>query len=83
MKVRLARYALPDRPDWPLINESVPLGTEYEVLGYRADMEVVNPTHGRLRCPCFYLDGNGSVGFLPAGCFEAVAGVESPAPSSS
>ena len=32
MILRLLRHAFADRPDWIVVNESVPLGTKYQLL---------------------------------------------------
>ena len=71
MKVRLAQHAFPDRPDWPIIKDDVPLGTEYEVIGFHADLTLQNIGTGETRdVDCFHVIGNGSEGWLPCVCFE-------------
>jgi len=73
MKVKLIRHTFPDDTAWIIIDETVPLGTEYEVMGYDRDMVMVDGYTGRMKhVECFLLAGNGDVGFLPTCLFEAV-----------
>lgn len=73
MKVKLIRHSLPDRPDWVIMDESVPLGTEYEVLGYESRMELHSSELNESRIiEAYFLDGNGDKGFMPAGLFERI-----------
>ena len=73
MQVKLIRHTFPDAQDWIVIDEDVPLGTIYEVMGYDRDMVMVDGNTGRMKqVECFLLAGNGDVGFLPTCLFEAV-----------
>jgi hypothetical protein len=73
MFVQLIRHTFPDAPDWEVVDTTVPLGTQYEVLGYDRDMVMFDALTGRSKhVECFLLSGNGDVGFLPTCLFEAV-----------
>ena len=73
MKVKLIRHTFPDDEKWVIIDEDVPLGTEYEVMGYDRDMVMVDGFSGRMKhVECYLVAGNGDVGFLPTCLFEAV-----------
>lgn len=70
MKVRLVRHTFIDEPDWEVVSESVPLGTEYEVLGYQR-MTIINLDTKRHKVvPCYLIRGNGSEGWMPTDCLE-------------
>lgn len=73
MKVKLVRHTFPDRPDWVLIEESVPLGTIYEVIGYDAEVSIYNQELKETRKQDHYIViGNGDKGYLPTCVFEVV-----------
>jgi hypothetical protein len=73
MKVKLIRHTFPDDKEWIIVDETVPLGTEYEVMGYDRDMIIANGYTGQMKhVECYLLAGNGDVGFLPTCLFEAV-----------
>ena len=73
MKVKLIRHTFPDDESWEVVDIVVPLGTEYEVVGYDRDMVMVDSFTGKMKTvECFLLSGNGDVGFLPTCLFEAV-----------
>lgn len=73
MIVQLVRHSFPDRPDWLIVDESVPLGTRYEVIGYNRDMTILNATLKEAReIDAYLLAGNGGVGWLPTICFEPI-----------
>jgi hypothetical protein len=73
MKVELVRHSFPDRPDWILINETVPLGTRYEVLGYDSRYTIENLLfHEKRNIEVYLLRENGHEGWLPKVCFEPV-----------
>ena len=82
MIVKLIRHNFPDRPDWIVINEAVPLGTRYEVIGYDSRFTIVNFISHEMKPVEVYLlkvdiaknqlRGNESVGWLPTICFEVV-----------
>jgi len=71
MKARLKQRHLDDFPDWPIIKANVPLGKEYEVIGFRSDCEIEHIETGRrtiinvylCRCP-------ESTGWLPVDVLE-------------
>ena len=73
MVVKLIRYNLKDAPEWFVINETVPLGTLYEVMGYHKDATMVNLEQGFIKkIDLYLLRGNGGEGWLPAECFEII-----------
>lgn len=76
MRVRLARYNFPDNPEWIIMSETIPLGTEYEVVGYRAENEgfTITNLYTKEQKPvaCYLLKGNGDTGWLPTCCFEPI-----------
>lgn len=73
MFVQLVRHNFPDDPDWFVVNPTVPLGTRYEVVGYRSDIVIHNFTTGKTRpVEVFLLDGNGDIGYMPTICVEPV-----------
>ena len=73
MKVKLIRHTFPDDESWEVVDTMVPVGTEYEVMGYDRDMVMVDAYTGKMKTvECFLLAGNGDVGFLPTCLFEAV-----------
>ncbi len=73
MTVQLIRRNFPDRPDWPVVGENVPIGTRYEVLGYERGMSILNLISGEMRdVECYFLLGNNGTGWMPTVCFEVV-----------
>lgn len=73
MLVKLVRHTFPDRPDWIIVEESVPIGTIYEVLGYDRDFLIINEELREARpVGAFLLKGNDSMGWLPSVCFERI-----------
>lgn len=73
MLVKLVRHTFPDRPDWAVIDESVPLGTVYEVIGYDRDFVIINEELHEIRpVGAFLLLGRSGTGWLPTVCFERV-----------
>lgn len=72
MRVKLVSHVLSDDPEWEIIDKSVPIGTEYEVLGFE-HMALINLESGKRRTvQCFLLRGHGSTGYMPTDCFEKV-----------
>lgn len=73
MFVQLVRHSFPDRPDWILISEHVPLGTRYEVMAYNRDIEIYNSVLKETRnIEVYFVKGNGNSGWLPKICFETI-----------
>lgn len=73
MLVKLVRHTFPDRPDWVIIEESVPIGTVYEVLGYDRDFVIINEQLHEIRpIGAFLVKREDEAGWLPAICFERV-----------
>lgn len=73
MLVKLVRHTFPDRPDWVLIEESVPVGTVYEVHGYDRDFVVLNEQLREARpISAYLLKRDDEMGWLPTVCFEMV-----------
>ena len=73
MIVKLIRHNFPDRPDWLIIEETVPLGTRYEVIGYDRELMISNSLLKEVRAIEAYLvSGNNGMGWLPTICFETV-----------
>jgi hypothetical protein len=72
MKVKLVRHHLKDDPTWDVIEESVPLGTQYEVIGYESKGFILANGNRMCEVECFLVMGNGSSGWLPTCLFEAV-----------
>ncbi len=75
MIVKLARYTFPDDPNWEVMKSHIPLGTEYEVLGFVARMDMLDLDRGRLRFEDCYLvrrvDKTDIMpGFVPVVVFE-------------
>lgn len=78
MFVKLIRRTFEDRPDWELINDSVPLGTIYEVLGFERDAIIGNHILKEHRKVSLYLlRGNHDEGWLPVECFEVIKDAQS------
>lgn len=71
-RVKLARYTMIDDESWFVINEEVPLGTEYELLD--KDLATLHclKTGKKAHVLCFLLRGNGHIGWIPAQCFEVM-----------
>lgn len=75
MFVKLVCHTFPDRPDWPLVDKSIPIGTIYEVIAYDSDMLIYNKDlNESRRVRAYMLAGNGDVGFIPVDVFEVVNG---------
>jgi hypothetical protein len=73
MTVQLIRYTFPDRPDWEVVNKSVPLGTKYEVVGYDRHFRIMNLLTGEIRpVQSYFLVGNDDSGWMPVDCFETI-----------
>jgi hypothetical protein len=73
MLVKLVRHAFPDRPDWTIIDESVPLGKIYEVIGYDREFIIVNEQLRAVRpVGAFLLKDDKETGWLPCVCFERI-----------
>jgi hypothetical protein len=73
MLVKLVRHTFPDRPDWVLIEESVPIGTIYEVYGFDRDFVIMNHLLKEARpISAFLLKRNDEMGWLPTVCFERI-----------
>lgn len=73
MQVKLVRYHLPGRPEWLILDESVPLGTIYEVLGYDRDTVLMNDElKEAIPVDAYLVRGNNDVGWLPTVVFETV-----------
>lgn len=73
MKVELVSRIFPDDPNWPIIKEEVPLGTQYELLGYDREMKIINSETKAIKTiEAYFLEGNGSRGWLPAICFKII-----------
>lgn len=73
MIVKLIRHSFPDRPQWIIIDEDIPLGTEYEVFGYDADMMISSCSMHEVRpVDCFFVQriDNKERGWLPCICFR-------------
>ena len=75
MKVQLVRHSFPDRPDWILIEETVSLGTIYEVMAYSRDFMIINEILREKReIEAYFVKGNHGEGWLPKVCFEMIIG---------
>ena len=73
MQVKLVRRTMPGRPDWVILNETVPLGTIYEVVGYDRDTVLVNEElKEAVPMDAYLVIGNNDMGWLPTVCFETV-----------
>lgn len=74
MIVKLISHTFPDKPNWEIVEKTVPLGTVYEVIGYQAGGEIGNlETRERRKVSGMYLlDGNGDIGWMPCELFEHV-----------
>ena len=73
LSVKLVRHTFPDDPDWILVEQIIPLGTTYRVLGYYRDGFIRNDDTGKERnIELLLLIGNGDFGWLPAACFEFI-----------
>lgn len=77
MLVKLVRHTFPDRPDWVIVEKSVPIGTVYEVLGYDRDFVIINEELREVRpVGAFFLKREDSMGWLPSVCFERIDNVQ-------
>jgi hypothetical protein len=73
MMVKLVRHTFPDRPDWTIIDESIPLGKIYEVRGYDSEFIILNHELQEVRpVGAFLLRDSKEEGWLPCVCFEKV-----------
>lgn len=73
MLVKLVRHSFPDRPDWIIIEESIPLGKIYEVRGYDSEFIILNSQLREVRpIGAFLLRDDKEEGWLPCVCFEKV-----------
>ena len=54
-KLTLVRHAHPDVPDWIIVEEGVPLGTEYMLLGYAVDLELSDPYFGTVITDAYFV----------------------------
>ncbi len=73
MLVKLVRHTFPDRPDWIIIEESIPLGKLYEVIGYDSEFIMLNHELREARpVGAFLLKDEKETGWLPCVCFEKV-----------
>lgn len=68
----LIRHSHPNNPDWVIIDESVPLGTTYECLGFCQDILLASQKFGTDTVDCLLLkrDGDTGAGWLPQFCFR-------------
>lgn len=74
MQVELIRYTFPDDESWPLVKESIPIGTRYELLGLD-EITIFNFENNKIRenVTCYYVRReDGFEGFLPACCFRTI-----------
>ena len=77
--VKLVRYSFPDDPDWVIIEESVPLGTIYKVLGVAKDITITNENLNKSKVVDCYIvlrDGDYMPGYMPADLLEEFVLVE-------
>lgn len=72
MTATLIRHTHPDHPTWEIINDTVPIGTTYEVLGFREGMHLSNAEFGEVIVDAWFVlrPGGGPPGWLPAFCLE-------------
>lgn len=74
MFVKLVRHTMPGRPEWPIIQENVPIGTVYEVMGYQRESVLYNTELNEfVLVPTYFLMGNKDTGWMPACCFEVIS----------
>ncbi len=69
----LKRHTFKDRPDWVVVNESVPLGTEYQIFGLKADIYIKRLDTGEERQVLCYLvtrEGDNHPGYIPCDVFN-------------
>lgn len=73
MVVQLVRHHVPNRPDWIVVSEKIPIGTKYEVIGYDSGFDMMNLDLGELiPVEAYFLIGNSGSGWMPTFCFEVV-----------
>lgn len=73
MKVKLINHTFPDDPTWFIMKPNIPLGTEYEVIGYERRMIITELTTGKTRSvETFLCEGNGNIGYIPTICLEVI-----------
>ena len=79
--VKLERYTFKDDPEWVIVEENIPLGTIYFILGQASNMTIVNEGLKKQRIIDVYMvtrDGDNQAGWLPVDVFsEPIAVVES------
>ncbi len=71
-KLTLIRHTHPDIPEWTIVEERVPLGTEYMLLGYAMDLELSNPYYGDVIVDAYFVCREGALepGYLPTFLFK-------------
>ena len=70
MIVKLQRRTFLDDPDWILVFDEVPLGTEYEVIGFDR-LTILNLDTKKHRVvECYLVIGHGDIGYLPVDLFK-------------
>lgn len=55
MKLKLARHTFPDDNEWVIVTENVPIGTEYEMIGYEQEITIYNVQTNKIRQVDCYL----------------------------
>jgi hypothetical protein len=76
LMVKLIRHNLKHDPTWVIVNETVAIGTLYEVIAYESSMLLINHETGKwYNTPTYYVEGNGGEGFMPCELFEAILDV--------
>lgn len=71
MIVTLKRRVLPEDPSIQWIKEEVPLGREYEVIGFYRQLcchDLITGKHQHL--DCYLVTGHGSTGYMPVALFS-------------
>lgn len=70
MRVTLVRHTFIDDPSWEIVDKSVPIGTEYEVIGFDR-LTILNLDTKKHRVvECYLVIGHGDTGFLPVDLFK-------------
>jgi hypothetical protein len=75
MKLKLVRHTFPDDPDWIILRENIPIGTEYEMLGYESDMQLWNASMNKTRTiDCYFVRrlNDDRLGYVPCICLEMI-----------
>lgn len=72
MYVKLVRRSFKDDPKWQVIDDSVPIGTVYEVreYHYKSAILVDRETGNKRIVSVYYVIGNGGEGYMPIDIFE-------------